>query len=124
MRHDIYTLPEIVIIGGQSATIRWRLFTEANTPFNANGCTGNFSVVDYSNPNDDPLIDKSLTFSVGDDETGIKNIASVDLSPSDTLDMQGKYIYQIQIRDIDGEAEIPNQGIMQITHNINTTFLR
>jgi len=71
----------------------------------------------------DPLISKSLTFSIGDDETGVKNIASVDLLPADTLGLWGKYIYQITIKDIDGEAEIPNHGIFFIAHNINESFL-
>ena len=47
---------------------------------------------------------------IGDDETGVKNIATVDLVPNDTLGLYGKYIYQITIKDIDGEVEIPNQG--------------
>lgn len=124
MRHDIYTMPEVVFVAGQSNTLRWRLFTMAHYPFNANGCTGNFAVVDYSDQTGDPLISKPLTFSIGDDETGIKNIASVDLEPNDTLGLYGKYIYQITIKDVDGEAEIPNQGFLQIAHNINKSFLK
>lgn len=122
MRHDIYTLPEIVFVAGQSNTIRWHLFTPAHHPYNANGCTGNFSVVDYSDRTSDPLISKPLTFDFGDD--GIKNVASVDLLSSDTLGLYGKYIYQITIKDIDGESEIPNQGFLQIYHNINESFLK
>lgn len=124
MRHDIYTLPEVVFVSGQSLTLRWRLWTVKNVPFNADGCTGNFSVVDYSDKTGDPLITKSLTFSIGDDDTGAKNVASVDLLPKETLGLYGKYIYQITIKDIDGEAEIPNQGILLITHNINESFLK
>lgn len=124
MRHDIYSLPEVVFVSGQSNTLRWRLFTVKNVPFNADGCTGNFSVVDYSDKTGDPLISKPLKFVVGDDETGVKNIAVVDLVPKDTLGLAGKYIYQIIIKDIDGEAEIPNQGFLLISHNINESFLK
>lgn len=124
MRHDIYTLPEVVFVSGQSLTLRWRLLTVNKVPFNADGCVGDFSVVDYSDKTGDPLITKSLTFSVGDDDTGAKNVASVDLLPKETLGLYGKYIYQITIKDIDGEAEIPNQGILLITHNINESFLK
>lgn len=124
MRQDIYTLPEIPFVAGQSNTLRWRLFTQAHVPFNAEGCTGNFSVVDYSDQTGDPLISKPLQFVLGDDERGTKNVATVDLLPSDTLGLHGKYIYQITIKDIDGEAEIPNQGFLQITHNINESFLK
>lgn len=80
--------------------------------------------MDYSDKTGDPLITKSLTFSIGDDDTGAKNVASVDLLPKETLGLYGKYIYQITIKDIDGEAEIPNQGILLITHNINESFLK
>lgn len=124
MRHDIYTLPEVVFVSGQSLTLRWRLWTVNKVPFNTDGCVGDFSVVDYSDKTGDPLITKSLTFSVGDDDTGAKNVASVDLLPKETLGLYGKYIYQITIKDIDGEAEIPNQGILLITHNINESFLK
>ncbi len=124
MRHGIYSLPEIAFVAGQSKTLRWRLFTIYNAPFNAEGCLGNFSVVDYSDKTGDPLISKPLTFNTGTDETGVKNIASVDLLPSDTLGLRGKYIYQITVRDTDGEVEIPDQGILLISHNINESYLR
>lgn len=124
MRQDIYTLPEIPFVAGQSNTLRWRLFTMAHVPFNAEGCVGNFSVVDFSDQMGEPLISKPLQFVIGDDERGTKNVATVDLIPSDTLELYGKYIYQITIKDIDGEAEIPNQGFLQITHNINESFLK
>lgn len=122
MRHDIYTMPEIMFVSGQSKTIRWRLFKSKNVPFNAERCVGNFSVVDYSDKTGDSLISKSLTFSEDDD--GILSIATVDLSSSDTLGLYGKYIYQIIIKDrYNNDAEIPNQGILLIFHNINEKFL-
>ena len=125
MRHDVYSLPEIMFVAGQSNTIRWRLFTEQKAPFNADGCTGNFALVDYSDKyNTEPLVSKPLSFSLGDDETGAKNIASVELLPNDTLGLYGKYIYQITVKSIDGEVEIPNQGIINIFHNINERFLK
>lgn len=125
MRHDVYSMPEIMFVAGQSNTLRWRLFKERNVPFNGEGCEGNFALVDYSDKyNTEPLVSKPLAFSIGDDATGAKNMASVDLLPSDTLGLSGKYVYQITIKDIDGEVEIPNQGIIHIYHNINATFLK
>ena len=122
MRHDVFTLPEIVFVAGQSQTLRWRLLTEKKVPFNADGCTGNFAVVDYSDQTGDPLISKPLKFLIGDNE--VKNVAAVDLEPRETLGLHGKYIYQITIKDVDGEAEIPNHGFLLITHNINESFLK
>ena len=124
MRQDIYTLPEIVFVAGQSNTIHWRLFKAEKVPFNGEGCTGNFSVVDYSDQTGEPLITKPLKFIVGDNKNGMKNIAVVDLHPNDTLGLNGKYIYQIIIKDINGDVDIPNQGFLLITHNINESFLK
>ena len=125
MRHDVYSLPEVMFVAGQSNTLRWRLFTEQNVPFNADGCTGNFALVDYSDKyNDEPLVSKPLSFVIGDDVTGAKNVATVDLLPTDTLGLYGKYIYQITIKDINGNIEIPKQGILFITNNINKSFIR
>lgn len=122
MRHDIYTMPEIMFVSGQSKTIRWRLFKSKNIPFNAERCSGNFSVVDYSDKTGDTLISKSLTFSKDDD--GVLSIATVNLSSSDTIGLYGKYIYQITIKDrYNNDAEIPNQGILLIFHNINEQYL-
>lgn len=50
--------------------------------------------------------------------------STVTLSPIETVDLSGKYIYQIIIRDIDGDVEIPKQGILYITNNINKNFIR
>lgn len=41
-----------------------------------------------------------------------------------SFNLYNSNIYQITIKDIDGEAEIPNQGFFQITHNINESFLK
>jgi len=49
---------------------------------------------------------------------------AVTLDPLDTVDLCGKYIYQITIKDINGNIEIPKQGILFITNNINKSFIR
>ena len=52
------------------------------------------------------------------------NVLGVTLDPLDTVDLCGKYIYQITIKDINGNIEIPKQGILFITNNINKSFIR
>lgn len=116
MRHDIYTLPEITMVGGQTETLQFRLFDANGDPFS--GASGNFAVVDFSDQEGDPVISKAVDISLGG-----SNIASVDLAPSDTLELHGKYIYQLTLYDTSDNVEIPGQGIMQITHNINQSFL-
>ena len=56
-------------------------------------------------------------------EGTINNVLTVTLKPKETVGLCGKYIYQIQIQDIDGDVEIPKQGILYITNNINRGFI-
>lgn len=74
------------------------------------------------NKNGKPIISKQMTISE-DPATEITNIASLVLSPSDTAGLFGKYVYQITFIDADGNTEIPNQGILMITKNINEEIL-
>ena len=37
--------------------------------------------------------------------------------------MSGKYIYQITIKDISGDVEVPKQGIFLVVNNINKGFI-
>ena len=121
--NDNYTLPQISFVAGQSKTLAFNLWTISKHRYNASDCTGNFAIVNYSDKTSTPLVSKSMTFEVGEDED-IYSVATVELESSDTLDLYGKYIYQLTIKDIDGNAEIPNQGIFLITNNINKSFLR
>lgn len=50
------------------------------------------------------------------------NVLRVVLLPEETVDLVGKFIYQITIQDISGEIEIPDQGIIRIANNINKSF--
>lgn len=121
MKYDIYTLPQITIVGGQSKTIGFNLWTINRDMFDTNGCSGNFAVVDYSDKDGDTVVAKQMTFQSGDNPE-IQNVAVVSLTPSDTLNLAGKYVYQVTIKNGD-IADIPNQGILYIARNINTSFL-
>ena len=121
MRDDYYTLPTVTLVAGQSKTLGFNLWTESGDPFNGDGCTGNFSVVNYSNKNT-IVMSKVMAFESSEDDD-VYNVATVDLDPSDTLGLYGKYVYQITIIDGDGDVEIPNQGIMLIARNINEDII-
>lgn len=58
------------------------------------------------------------------DDVTAENVLAVTLDPLDTVDLCGKYIYQITIKDINGNIEIPKQGILFIINNINKSFIR
>lgn len=74
---------------------------------------------------DEILLDKDIVDSfLLSVSSQYNNVLTVKLLPTDTVDLFGKYIYQIIIRDIDGDVEIPKQGILYVTNNINKNFIR
>lgn len=58
------------------------------------------------------------------DDNGVESIIAVTLLPTETVGLYGKYIYQITIQDMSGETEIPSQGILGITNNIDKNIIR
>ena len=98
MKNPMYQLPTIEFIGGESISLVWNLWAVSPTatinqgsPFDANGCTVTFSLVNFTDKSDIPLISKACTISEG--ESGTMSVATVFLSSSDTVNMEGKYIY-------------------------------
>lgn len=122
MRHDIYTLPEISMVGGQSETIRWRLYDKNGDPYSGGDIQARFALTDFSDQSsDEAVLTKDITFIAGDE--GVNNVAQVNLDYSDTANLYGKYVYQLTIKDGIREAHIPGQGIIFIAHNIDQAFL-
>ena len=132
MINNIYNLPDISFIGGDSFPITFTLFKDAaqTTPFNLDdGMKTYFSVMHYANRDyasttfslstDDDV--KSINYRLSDD--GYANLLEVQIPSNKTLHLFGKYIYQITMIDEDGVAEILGQGIMDIVRNIDTSIL-
>jgi hypothetical protein len=123
MRHDIYTLPQITLVGGQSETIRWRLFDLDGEPYDASGVDARFALVDFSDQAaEEPVLAIDATINT-DQESGVDCIVKIVMDPDDTIDLYGKYIYQITLKGGSGYVQIPNQGIMFIAHNIDRDYL-
>lgn len=125
MVNNIYTLPQIDFVGGSTADLIFNVYwgTENPRPFGMVGCVANFAVIDYVNKTGTPIISKTMEVRLNADDT-FYNVLYVELKPSDTLDLFGKYIYQITIKDVDNSVDIPQQGILYIHNNINKQYLR
>jgi hypothetical protein len=121
MVNNIYNLPKLSFIGGGSQKFRFRLVTPRGGSYDANGCNAVFSLINYSNKNGEPLVVKNASLEIGDD--GVPNIAVVELLPEDTVDMYGRYVYQLSIRDAWDEVELPGQGLIDITRNTYRKFI-
>ena len=122
MKAKTYNLPEIAFVGGETQDLRFRLFTKSGRIFDADGATATFSVVYSVNRTGATILSKQMT--VMNDEHGIKSVLAVELLPKETVGLFGKYIYQITIKDSGGDVEIPSQGILTITNNIDKTLIR
>ena len=78
------------------------------------------------NKNGKPLLSKQMEIRPDPNRDGdVNNVVCVTLEADETVNLPaGKYIYQITIRDISGEVEIPNHGLIHIIKNINQAFIR
>lgn len=122
MINNIYSLPELDFIGGSSHSFLFHTYCdEAKTkPLDLENCTANFSIVSFANKNGDPAVSKEMA----PQKNGVLfNTLQVTLAPTDTLNLFGKYVYQITIVDGSGNVDL-KQGIAYIHHNINTSILQ
>lgn len=121
-----YVLPPMDFVSGSTQDLVFHCYFYANhKPIDLSTCTANFSIINFVNKNGDPLISKRM--SIGTDyivDGDIQNVLRVTLDSADTISLlAGKYIYQISIRDITGDVDIPKQGIIHIINNIDKPFL-
>ena len=119
---ELYALPTITFVGGETQIFEFHTFFHTTkNPFDLKNCTARFAVVHYLNRAGTTLFTKNMSIAVG--ESGLDNVLTVELEPADTLELSGKYVYQISIKDGDGATEIPKQGLMYIIRNIDQGFI-
>jgi len=122
--HDIYALPTVEFVGGSTQEFAFHAyFHQNNKPISLETCSAKFSILDYMNKGGTPLLSKDMKIVLSADGT-IMNVLTVTLQPSETVNMHGKYIYQITISDIDGAVDIPKQGILRIIDNIDKKIIQ
>lgn len=116
--YNPYTLPTIDFVGGETQDLLFNVyFHTKDKPFGLAGVTATFAIVNFRNKTGSTVLEKQMTATYNEDD--IMNVLRVTLTPSETVNMSGKYIYQITIRDMNGITEIPKQGILFIINNIN-----
>lgn len=116
-----YTLPEWQLVGGETRKRTFTLYHDEGGPtYNIPGATAEVAIVDFVNPKSELKLRKEASVAV--DKHGHYCEVSVDLAPADTLELQGKYIYQLTIKDVFGNIAAP-KGLMYITENIDKTFV-
>lgn len=121
MQTKIYNLPEITFVGGETHDLKFKLFTDTGKVFNASGASAIFSIVGSVNRTGAPLLSKQMKIIA--DDNGIESVLTVTLLPKETVNLFGKYIYQITLIDTSGEVEIPSQGMLRMTNNIDKNVI-
>lgn len=121
MIKDTFTLPEITFVGGESQTITMTLTNSSGEEYDFEGGNAQLAIVDFENKSAPSNFPK--TSSISASTSGNYCVVTFSLVPSDTINISGKYIYQISIKDDDDNMYIPNRGIMYIIDNINKAFI-
>lgn len=118
MFSDQITLPQESIIAGTNRNIVFYLYTEdMRRQIDATGMIARFSLTDYINPSDTPIFTKDCVIITPEGES--LAIITATLNRSDTLNLCGKYIYQVTINDL-GNVQVL-KGIMNIANNFDKT---
>lgn len=118
---DIYNLPQITMFAGETETLIFNLLTEDGKPFDAaDACRANFAVSYYHNQISSPIISKALGISY--DESGYDNVVTVNFDVADTVNLRGRYVYQVAIKSAGGDYDVIGQGFITIIRNISKTF--
>ena len=117
-----YGLPTLDFVGGSTQKLIFNMYhINTERPYELTSAEVNFSAVSHLGKMGYPIISKTMEVSLGKED--VNNVASVILDSEDTVNLSGKYIYQISIKDIEGNVEVPGQGILYITDNINRSFI-
>ena len=120
MQTKLYALPEWDFVGGSSQDRIFTLMRESGLEYDLPGATASLAVVEFVNPKGVPLLTKQVPVALN--QSGTCCDVAFSMSPADTIQMAGKYIYQITVKDINGNTSIPQRGYMYITENIDKTF--
>lgn len=119
-----YTLPTITFVGGETQDLVFYVYSyKGKRPFSLISCDANFAIVSSTNRTGTPILSKQMKV-IFNEEGITNNVLTITLDAKETVELSGKYIYQIQIHDLGGDVEIPKQGFMYITNNINKGFIR
>ena len=115
-----YRLPDYSMVAGETQNITILLYTTKNRQLDATGMYARFAVTDFINQDSEPILTKVCTIITPQDE--YPAVLNCRLTPDDTIDLGGKYIYQITVMDIDDSVAIL-KGDMLIDRNCDREAL-
>lgn len=121
LMEPIYNLPKIHIIGGEYQQLVFNFKTPSGESYTTQGYNIDFSAVKWGNVESNPDITKSGTMTLNETRTG--SIVEFELLPEDTVELSGRYVYQIIIMIDKKKIKIPGKGILEINRNIHPQYI-
>lgn len=121
LMEPIYNLPKIHIIGGEYQQLVFNFKTPSGESYTTQGYNIDFSAVKWGDAASNPDITKSGTMTLNETRTG--SIVEFELLPEDTVELSGRYVYQIIIMIDKKKIKIPGKGILEINRNIHPQYI-
>lgn len=109
-------LPEIRFVGGETQALSFS-FSIDDDDFDVSGCSGLFSIQRPDSHGTSALRSWAMTAETNEDDG--TTALNLYLSPADTVDLDGMYIYQITIQDENGAIRIPGHGTLFLHYNLD-----
>lgn len=113
-------LPDWEFVGGVTQEYDFTLRAESGYFYDIPGATASLAVAPFVNPRDAVLVKAG---SIIPNSAGANCIVHFLLDKNDTLNLHGKFIYQISIKNVDGTMAPPMRGRMYIIENIDKSFV-
>lgn len=121
MQTKLTTMPEWNFVGGETQKRTFTIYKPSGIAYDIPNGTASLAIVDFVNRDSEPILLKQSSVTVDDNGKSCK--VAFTLDSSDTVSLFGKYLYQVTIKDGNGNASIPYHGIMVIARNIDQLFL-
>lgn len=109
-------LPDYHMTAGETQTITVNLYTETKKKIDAKGMTARLAITSHLNQCGEPFVVKDCRIATLPDENSA--VLQAALEPADTVDLFGKYVYQITAKDWEGNIGVL-KGVMYIDNNID-----
>jgi len=107
---NINDLEEIIFIGGTNYILEFNVYDELGVLIDITSSTVEWTMSYYGQP-DTAILTKTGT------KTGT-NTFEIEIDSVDTVDLEGKFIHQPVITDLDQNEFRPSQGILTIVPRI------
>lgn len=117
--YDMHTLTTVPFIGGATQEFGFPIYrSEKTKPFSLYRCKAWFSVKNALNKTGLAILSKEMGVAIGTE--GVDNVLTVTIEPLESVNLNGKYEYQITVIDqVDGRSEIAGKGYLYIDRNID-----